>query len=224
MNKIVYVIASSLLLLVSCDRFDFFKNPRNFEEVKPLYTPKVALEKLQKGNENFQKDFQENSKNFQSKRQEHLSSQSPFAIIVGCSDSRVPPEIIFDQNLGDLFVVRVAGSVIGPIELDSIEYAAKYLGSSVIVVLGHENCGAIKAVKAGQTKDIEDIAALINQAVPDIKKLSVDEATEKNVSYFVDLLEKSPVIQKMIADNRVQVVGGFYHFQDGRVDFLPKKF
>lgn len=222
MNKFVYILASSLLLCVSCDRFDFFKNPRSIEDVKQRYTPKDALEKLQRGNKNFQKNFLENSKNLHSRRLEVSSTQSPFAIVVGCSDSRVPPEIIFDQNLGDLFVVRVAGAVVGPVELDSIEYAAKYLGASVILVLGHENCGAIKAVKEGQTKDIEEIASLINQAVPDIKKLSVEDATEKNVSYFVNFLEKTPLIQKMISDDRMLVVGGYYHFQDGKVEFFQK--
>ena len=94
-----------------------------------------------------------------------MFEQKPFAIILGCSDSRVSPEILFDQGIGDLFIVRVAGNVAGPVELDSIEYAALYLKSSLVLVLGHENCGAITAVLDGQTKEIEHVADLIAPAI-----------------------------------------------------------
>ncbi|HUD00945.1 MAG TPA: carbonic anhydrase, partial [Rhabdochlamydiaceae bacterium] len=117
-------------------------------------TPDKALETLMDGNQRFSQDKSLHSDRNSERRQELVSKQTPYAIILGCSDSRVAPEIVFDQGIGDLFIVRVAGNVVGPLELDSIEYSALYLHSSLVMVLGHESCGAIKAVLAGTTKDI----------------------------------------------------------------------
>src|SRR3990170_7095870 len=114
----------------------------------------VALQELIAGNQRYAAGKLTHPHQTTRHRQELIQRQEPFAIIVGCSDSRVPPEIIFDQGLGDLFIVRVAGQVVGPVELDSIEYSVKYLGSTLIFVLGHESCGAVTAVIDGKTADI----------------------------------------------------------------------
>ena len=102
-------------------------------------TSQEAIERLKAGNERYVEDELEHPHRDSDRREALTSKQNPFAIIVGCSDSRVSPEILFDQGVGDLFVVRVAGNVIGPLELDSIDYAALYLGSVCILVMGHEN-------------------------------------------------------------------------------------
>ena len=126
-------------------------------------TPDKALQTLREGNLRFIQNKSIHPNRADERRLETAKQQEPFAIILGCSDSRVSPEIVFDQGIGDLFVVRVAGNVVSPVILDSIEYSALYLHSSIIVVLGHENCGAVKAVLQGNTKDMEPVAELIRR-------------------------------------------------------------
>jgi carbonic anhydrase len=109
-------------------------------------TCEMGLQRLKEGNQRYVEDKLIHPDRTSERREALQSKQQPFAIIVGCSDSRVAPEIVFDQGVGDLFIVRVAGNVVGPIELDSIEYAAEYLKSCLIVVMGHQNCGAVDAV------------------------------------------------------------------------------
>ena len=186
-------------------------------------TPKQALQKLVEGNERYTKDLLSHSDSSLQRREAIASTQEPFAVILGCSDSRVPPEIIFDQGLGDLFVVRVAGNVVGPLELDSIEYATKYLKSSLILVLGHENCGAIKAVLAGQTQEIDQIALLIEPAVKECKKGKgpvLDQCIESNVRHVVKLIKEDPRISKYLLKGQVDVVGGYYDLNTGKVKIL----
>ncbi len=134
------------------------------------------------------------------------------------------PEILFDQGVGDLFVVRVAGNVIGEIELDSIEYAALYLGSVCVVVLGHENCGAVKAVVDGQTKDIESIAKIIEPAVQTARKNCPDQimkgSIQANACRMKDLLLKSTVIKKLASENKMQVRAAYYELNTGVVHWL----
>lgn len=152
------------------------------------------------------------------RREEILKKQKPCAVIVGCSDSRVPPEIIFNQGLGDLFTVRIAGNVVGPIELDSIEYAVKTLGASVVMVLGHESCGAVTAVMSGQTADIEEIANLIQPAIKQAK--SVEAATKDNVRWVIRYLQSTPLLKKAISEKKVHCVGAYYHLGSGEVELL----
>lgn len=149
--------------------------------------------------------------------------QNPYAVIVGCSDSRAAPELIFDQGIGDLFVVRVAGNVIGPLELDSIEYSVVYLGSSVILVLGHENCGAVDAVINGQTKDIEAVAELIEPAAKKTKGVVQNrlyETTVQNALRMKEFLLKSKVLKKYVKKGKLQIYAGYYNFESGKVDLL----
>ena len=186
-------------------------------------TPKQALQKLLDGNERYTKDLLSHSDSSLQRREAIACTQKPFAVILGCSDSRVPPEIIFDQGLGDLFVVRVAGNVVGPLELDSIEYSTKYLKSSLIVVLGHESCGAIKAVLAGQTAEIDQIARLIEPALKECRKGTapvLDQCVKSNVNHVVKQIKEDSRISKYIIEGQVDVVGGYYDLNTGRVEIL----
>lgn len=193
----------------------------NAEEMNPAQ----ALKQLMDGNGRYTQDRLLHPNRSKEARITAALGQNPFAIILGCSDSRVSPEIIFDQGIGDLFVVRVAGNVAGDIELDSIEYSALYLKSSIIMVLGHQNCGAIQAVINGQTQDIEAVASLIAPSLELAKtqKGSLIENTVKdNVLYVVDQLKKTPVLSKLIKEKKIDVVGGYYDFQSGAVELVTK--
>lgn len=187
---------------------------------KPAQT---SLQRLMEGNNRYVKDSSTHPNRAEERRLETAEQQEPFAIIVGCSDSRVSPEILFDQGIGDLFVVRVAGNVVGPIELDSIEYSALYLHSSLIFVMGHENCGAVGAVLAGTTKDIEAVASLIEPAIQQSKAEKGDRlenAIKDNVMNVVAQLKKAPPLQKLIKEKKLTIAGGYYHFRTGEVEMV----
>ncbi|HEY4831428.1 MAG TPA: carbonic anhydrase [Waddliaceae bacterium] len=185
-----------------------------------------GLERLMQGNDRYIHDALEHPNRTPERRQAVVSKQEPFAIIVGCADSRVSPEIIFDQGVGDLFVVRVAGNVIGPLELNSIEYGALYLHSSVILVLGHENCGAVKAVMEGITKDIESVAELIEPSVQKIKEENpanpLAATIKANALRMRDYLLTISAINQLVVDKKIEVHAGYYHLQTGVVELLKK--
>jgi carbonic anhydrase len=176
------------------------------------------------GNARYTHDALEHPNRTQERREASAASQAPFAIIVGCADSRVSPEIIFDEGVGDLFVVRVAGNVIGPLELESVEYAALYLHSVVIVVLGHESCGAVNAVVQGKTKDIESLAKMIVPAVKEAQKLDPDHlltaAVQSNALHMKDLLMRAPAIDKLVKQGKIIVEAAYYDLQTGAVELL----
>ncbi|KAF3363337.1 Carbonic anhydrase [Chlamydiales bacterium STE3] len=187
--------------------------------------PDNALQRLMNGNERYTNDKLQHPDRTQYRRAELTSSQNPFAIILGCSDSRVSPEIVFDQGIGDLFVVRVAGNVVGPVELDSVEFAAEFLGSSIVLVLGHENCGAVSAVLNGQTQDIEAIAELIGPAIKKVdpkNNHAFENAIKSNVGAVVQQLKNSQVMQKLMAAKKINVVGGYYHLGSGKVELIEE--
>ena len=157
-------------------------------------------------------------------RIEAVQGQDPYAIILGCADSRVPPEIIFDQGIGDLFVVRVAGNVLGASEFDSMLFAIKNFSSSVVLILGHKGCGAVKAVLNGKAGDLQAIGVMIEPAVDQAKKESknnaLDRAIELNVEYMVDQLRAVPFIKAAVNQQKLQVVGGVYDLETGKVNLL----
>jgi carbonic anhydrase len=186
-------------------------------------TPEKALEILMSGNDRFATDRSLHPDRTSERRKETAQVQEPFAIILGCSDSRVSPEILFDQGIGDLFIVRVAGNVVGAIELDSIDYSALYLHSSLILVLGHQNCGAVTAVVNGNTRDIEAVASLIQPAAYKTRlepENRLENTIRENVRIVVKQLRSSRVISKLIQEKKIDVVGGYYNFQSGRVELL----
>jgi carbonic anhydrase len=157
------------------------------------------------------------------RRDELAKGQSPFAVIVSCSDSRVPPELIFDQGLGDIFVVRVAGNVLGAIELGSVEYAVEHLGAKLVVVLGHEQCGAVKAtIDGGEIPpNIQAIAAMIQPAVTAARDSHVENiyevATDANIINMVTALKTDTILTHV---QGVKIIGAKYKLASGEVEFL----
>lgn len=153
--------------------------------------------------------------------------QKPFAVVVSCSDSRVDPETVFDQGLGDLFVVRDAGNVVDKITLGSIEYGAEHLNAPLIVVLGHENCGAVKATvdKSQVSENIQGIVDKINVSLKTVeannssKDKIYQEVEDANIKNTVSEIEKDPIIEELVKENKVKVVGAKYHIETGEVSF-----
>lgn len=184
-------------------------------------TPSEALKALMAGNERYTKDMLAHPNRSQERRESLTDTQNPFATVLGCSDSRVSPTLVFDQGVGDIFEVRLAGNVVGPVAMASIEYSAKYLGSKLIFVLGHENCGAVDAVLKGQTADIEPIAVKIQEALKANQKFSdnpLENAIKANVSNSVRLLREHPPLAQLIKEKKLEVVGGYYHLQSGKIE------
>lgn len=185
--------------------------------------PDAALERLVQGNARFANDKMLTADHSKDRRMATSFQQRPFAVIVGCSDSRIPPEIVFDQGIGDLFIVRIAGNAVGQLGLDSVEYSVVHNDSSLILVLGHERCGAVTAVLAKQTEGIEEIAAYIEPAIQSVKGESGDPLTnaiKANVRAIVAQLKRSPVLAKPLADGKLKIVGGYYNLESGKVDLL----
>jgi carbonic anhydrase len=167
---------------------------------------------------------------------ELASHQEPFAAILGCSDSRVPVEIVFDQGLGDLFVIRVAGNIVAPSQVGSVEFAAEQFGTRLVVVLGHSQCGAIEATleqlqrpKENQSHNLHSIVELIRPSVEgllatDLKhdlNALVHQAVRANIRASVNHLRHgSAIIEQLIQEDELLVVGAEYSLETGIVDFF----
>ena len=195
---------------------------------QPIYSeqiksPKVALDKLKEGNDRFMGDKLICPDRTSDRRLSLKDMQKPFAVILGCSDSRIPPEIVFDQGLGDLFVVRVAGNVVGATEMDSVKYSVFVNGSCLVLVLGHESCGAVDAVLHHKAGSVPAVANLIEPAIKGVNDDSVEEAVKRNVRYQVDLLKKSDAFAQLLKDGKLEIVGAYYHFHTGNVEILDAK-
>ena len=192
----------------------------NEKRIHYNYSAKEALEKLVEGNKRYVNNetttiSSENNLLMKTSKE----GQKPYAIIVTCSDSRVIPEAIFSAGIGDLFVIRVAGNVIYSHQLGSIEYAEEHLGTGLVVVLGHTNCGAINAVISGHASGyIKYIADDITRAVGNEK--NAYKACCMNVKHSCDMIESSLIIQKDEKEYGLSVMGAIYHLEDGRVEFI----
>src|SRR5438093_1370139 len=171
------------------------------------------------------------------RRAELANSQHPFAIILSCSDSRVPPEIVFDEGLGDLFIVRVAGNVLNDEGLGSIEYGVEVLGARLIVVLGHSSCGAVDAAmktvaaKGKAPGHIQSLVSAIKPVVDSMPKADLETMTKANAKHVVDRLRSStPILKARVESGEVQVIGGYYTLETGGVgrdelrEFYSKRF
>jgi carbonic anhydrase len=185
-----------------------------------VITPKEALEKLVQGNKRFMNDTSKCPARTAERRLALTNKQKPFAVIVGCSDSRTSPEIIFDQGIGDLFIIRLAGNVVDDIGLESILYSVKVNGSCLVMVLGHENCGAVSAVINHYAEGVPAIARLIEKATVGLKKHSLYDAVIANVQYTVNELKRMKAFKSLIEQGKLEIVGGYYHFLTGQVDIL----
>jgi carbonic anhydrase len=197
-------------------------------------TPEEALQALKDGNSRFYSSSPQTNTVGANARRAQIMGQTPFAVILGCADSRVPVEIVFDQGPGNLFSIRVAGSVAEPGTLGSIQYAVQHLKVRLIVVLGHEGCGAVAAAMLPQEqRDAEPLHVrflldLIEPAVrniPEIRdgKARMREAVVSNIRWQEKEIKRDPVIGAAIQSGQVNVVGAFYEIGSGAVDFLEKE-
>jgi carbonic anhydrase len=194
----------------------------------PAMTPAQALSQLIDGNRRFQHDANSHPHLHAKRRSELAGGQSPFAVILSCSDSRVPPELIFDQGLGGLFVVRLAGNTVTRAGLESIDYAVGHLGTNLIMVLGHESCGAVKGALTEcvnkPATGLPEIFANICPAVDEARKKGGDNlessAIDLNVAEQVKILERSPQFKKRVADGSLKIVGARYILGSGKVEIL----
>lgn len=189
--------------------------------------PDEALKRLADGNARYTAQRTQHPDQSAMRLSETAKGQHPFAIILGCADSRVPPELIFDQGLGDLFVVRVAGNVVDPHVLGSLEYAVEHLGAKLIVVLGHERCGAVQAAVGGG-KPEGNVASLVQSIRPALAKAkkegdAVENAVLANTLYVADQVRSSgPLLNKLVKEGKIKVVGARYDLDDGSVAMLPR--
>lgn len=194
-------------------------------------SPQEAIRALKTGNARFFGGSAQRPELNAAERRAQILGQTPFAVVLGCSDSRVPTEIIFDQGLGSLFITRVAGNIVDKSTLGSIEYGIGHLKTHVVVVMGHEGCGAVKAAFLSpeeRAQETENIQFLLNEIVPSISKISkirdekakMREAVIANVRQQVQNLKKVKFIQDSIVSNRIAVIGAFYEITSGAVDFL----
>jgi carbonic anhydrase len=194
----------------------------------PAMTPAQALNELIAGNQRFQHDANLAPHLHAKRRSELAGGQTPFAIILSCSDSRVPPELIFDQGLGGLFVVRLAGNTITRAGLETMDYGVGHLGANLIVVLGHDSCGAVKGALgecAGKpAAGLPEIFANICPAVDQARKKGSDNlessAIDLNVTEQVKALENSPQFKKRVADDSLKIVGARYNLESGKVEII----
>lgn len=185
---------------------------------------------LMEGNQRFQEGRQ-TPRDLIRRRGELVGGQQPQVIVLACSDSRVCPSLIFDKNLGELFVIRTAGNVADPIALGSIEYAAEYLNSKVLVVLGHENCGAVAAAASGAnvpSPNLESIVARVRPAIDSVKGHAEGDAMlrlaeQANVQQSArDLLRNSPLLRQKVNDRKLTLINALYQLTTGRVARLPE--
>ena len=189
-------------------------------------TADEALEALVKGNKAFVTAGGACARQSAARRSDVAGAQHPIAVVIGCADSRVPPETIFGQGIGDLFVVRVAGNVIDDTVLGSVEYAVEHLGVSLIVVLGHERCGAVEAALGdGQPHaHVADIVGRIRSAIAGVRAQrgdALDNAVRANVAASVKQVQSSkPLLLPMVQKGDIKVVGGRYDLDTGAVEIL----
>jgi len=188
--------------------------------------PVAAWKKLAVGNARFATGHTQHPNQTRDRREEVAKGQHPIAVIVACSDSRVSPELVFDQGLGDLFIVRVAGNIVDDNALGSIEYAVEHLGARLIVVVGHEKCGAVAAAVASDHADghVDSIVKAIQPAVVKAKAEQgdvVDNAVKENVRQVVaEIRTSEPVLEKLVKSGKIGVIGARYDLDSGRVQLV----
>lgn len=195
-----------------------------------------ALARLREGNHRFVTDQTAAPPLSSARRLALAQGQNPFAIVLGCSDSRVPAELVFDQSFGDLFVIRVAGNVVAPSQVGSVEFAASRFGTRLVVVMGHSQCGAVTAtleqLQGGETSESWNLRSIVDRVKPSVETLLaarrdldpetlLREAVRANVRAAVNHLRHgSALLEKLILDTGLLVVGAEYSLESGVVDFF----
>ena len=205
------------------------------KELQAAITPEIALDLLKEGNHRFMSNLQSN-RNLLEQANETSDGQHPFAVILSCIDSRTSAELIFDQGLGDVFSIRIAGNILNEDILGSMEFACKVAGSKIIAVLGHTRCGAIKG--ACDHVEMGNLTALLSKIQPAVydektetqnRTSSNDEFVEKvsiiNVKRTVNgVLERSPILKELIERGEIKLVGGTHEISTGEVTFYDNLF
>lgn len=200
-------------------------------EAQKLLTPDQAIEMLKEGNRRFVNN-QLTDKDLAAQVKHGANGQYPFAVILGCIDSRVPAEIVFDQGIGDIFNVRIAGNIINNDILGSIEYGCKVAGSKLVLVLGHTSCGAVKG--AVQQVDLGHITELLSKVIPAINSITdpkpdseeqlgpyINKVAEINVHNSVkNICDRSSVLKELEDEDTIKIIGALYDVKTGIVNFL----
>lgn len=208
-----------------------YKNMRTqTKEIQENLTPEAAHSILVNGNKRFVENVKA-QRNLQSQVLETSTGQYPFAVILSCIDSRVPAELVFDQGIGDIFSVRVAGNVINADVLGSMEYACKVAGSKIVVVMGHTKCGAVTS--ACQRVELGNITSLLSKIMPSVDKIhpaktnltpvEIEEVSIANVNHSIDEIRvQSPLLAEMEKNGEIEIVGANYSVDTGVVTFFDK--
>jgi len=201
------------------------------KNIQDNLSPKDANEILVEGNKRFTGNLKA-QRNLQDQVNETSKGQYPFAVILSCIDSRVPAELVFDQGIGDIFSVRVAGNIVNEDVLGSIEYACKVAGSKIVVVMGHSKCGAVTA--ACKNVELGNITPLLNKIKPavnavkvnsenvsEMSSTAIEEVAVLNVELSIDRIRKeSPILAEMEKKNEIEIVGALYDVSTGKVEFF----
>ena len=195
--------------------------------------PASPLDILRAGNERFVSGHPVHPDETLERIRELKKGQHPFAVIVSCSDSRVPPELIFDQGLGDIFSIRTAGNVIGDYELASVEYAVEHLGAKLVMVLGHEDCGAVMAYLEDTSNvhtsgHIKSLVEYIRQEEEE-KKLPLEDRNNRSIAVYANILHgihvlkaSTPILKPLVDRKEITIAGGLYNMENGKVSFLEE--
>jgi carbonic anhydrase len=223
--KIEIIVATRLIALA----FFFGIVDSSFAGEPPQVSPEEALKRLMEGNARFVAGRMTRvaPEDVASARHNVATGQRPFAVIVGCSDSRVSPEIVFDEGLGDIFVIRTAGEVVDDAALGSIEYAVEHLGSQLIVVLGHQRCGAVSAAVAGEDAP-RHIATLLKAIEPAVEQTKgepgdpVENAVHAQaINVAKQLRQAEPILAERVRSGKLKIVAARYDLDTGKVEVLP---
>lgn len=233
-NKAEQKVATSNADVTEVPNSDILANTVLTKEEQEKLTPQQVLDILKEGNKEFTEDNL-TVRNSSARVREASMGQYPKAVILSCLDSRVPVEDVFHRGIGDLFVARVAGNIVNEDILGSIEYGCKVSGSKLILVLGHEHCGAVKSAIDGV--ELGNITALLNKIQPAIKQAKVgfegdqtsanpafvEAVCDQNVLLAInEIRAKSPILKEMESKGEIKIVGGVYDMTTGKVDFIEE--
>ena len=245
--KMVFISLMGILILTGCstgsdqanhsESIEAAANVERAGKPETVANASEAKARLVEGNQRYLQGMSMQNSGESVRLELSKNGQAPFAIIVGCSDSRVPPEVIFDQGLGELFVVRNAGNVVDPVVLGTLEYGAEHLEVPLIVVLGHEKCGAVKAtvdgVRSGEkvSGDLGEIIGLITPSygkVIENSELAQEKqpadlyelCADQNIQAAIEKIKSNSVIGHLLESGKVSVIGAKYHMDTGEVSFI----
>ncbi|MBQ9746497.1 MAG: carbonic anhydrase [Clostridia bacterium] len=211
MKKFIALLLLAALMLCSCGRAA--RSPENLDSAEKV------MAYLMEGNAEYVAGKSSADISAQKRKDTAENGQFPYAVVVTCSDSRVPAEHIFSAGVGELFVIRTAGNVMGEFELGSVEYGAEHLGANLVVVLGHTGCGAVDAaMNGGAHGNIEKITEEISSCLTE--GCTAREAEIINVRNSIEKIESTEIMAELIEAGKVRVAGAVYNIETGRVEFL----